>query len=370
MKWALILFFILWCDVSLAAEQVTVEESKAPIFSWSGDLRLRTQAEKNGDNETRWSEKLRARFGVGIKVSNELRAEIRLATTRSNRSTNQTLGDSSDGGAPRRYIGLDLAYAEWHPFEFFKLYAGRIPQLHYRPGGSQVLLDEDISLEGSGFTAEESFADNWRVFLNGGSVYIRENYDAYYSEDLTDNMINWMQAGLEWKWDKIKLTAGSGFYNFTGLQGKNYADLVDGGVSNGNSEQPTGVVKNPYLPRQYFLEGSIGLGSFTTGLFAERIINSETRDPNAAWWFGASLSRGAWDGQFAYCEVQKDAVPALFTYSDFGNGTTDTRGIVASVRWKFTKGMSFKVTEFVNRIQASTLNKEYNRTHLDISASF
>ena len=331
---------------------------------------MRTQSEKNGDNHIRWNEKLRLRFGLAVKINPELNAEIRIATARSNRSTNQGLGDSSEPAGTRHFIGLDLAYVNYHPVSFAKLYAGRIPQLHFRPGGSQVILDEDISLEGTALSSEYMLNEQWRVFLNAGSVYIRENYDSYYSVDRTDNMINWAQAGAEWKIARLKLTAGAGFFNFTGLQGKNYSDLVTGGTPNGNTEGPTGSVKYPYLPRQYFLEGLWSEDKTSFSLFSERVINNEVSDGNSAWWLGAGFTRNSWDGQAAYCEVKPDAVPALFTFSDFANGTADARGVVLSARWKFAKGMSFKVTEFLNRIQASTNNKQYNRTHLDLNLTF
>jgi hypothetical protein len=359
-----ILFFFL---SGAAAE----EEALPPEWRWGGDMRLRAQAEKNGDNDERWIERLRLRYGVNAIVNPELRVEVRLATATANRSANQNLGDSGDGGMPRRIFGLDLGYIEYKPVFFAKLYGGRIPQLHYRPGLSQVILDENISLEGAGAVLDYSWDENWRAVLAGGSVIVRDNYDTYYSTENTDSSINWMQARLEMKFGRWKTVAGGGFYNFTSLKGRMFSDIVKGATANGNTEYPPGTIKYAFLPREYFLETAIPVGTVNLTLFGERIINGEApSDVNGAWWIGFMAGQKDWDFELAYAEIKPDAVFALFTYADFTNGTTDSRGWWAAARWGFAKNMSFKVIEFIERSQASTLNKEYNRTNLDLSMSF
>ncbi len=346
------------------------QEAPAPEMKWYGDIRLREQIEKDGDNEARSSTRIRVRFGVGIQMQRDLKAEIRLASARSNRSTNQSLGDSSEPGSRRRFIGLDLAYAEWSPLPFGRLYAGRFPQAHFRPGDSQILLDDDLTLEGGALTVEHEFLPAWRVFGSLGSAFIRENYDNYYSEDLADNMLNWGQLGVAWMKDARKVRAGAGFFNFTSVQGMNFADLAAGGKANGNTEAAAGVVKNPYLPRQYFIDYRDKLGALDTGLFYELVQNPETTDPNEAFWTGVSVGQKSWDAQLAYTEVESDATLALFTNSDLGNGTTDLKGWVGAGRWKFMKNMNFRFTQMVARTDMSGLNKEYRRSHFDLSASF
>lgn len=346
------------------------EGTDASPWKWAGDLRLRLQAEKNGDRETRWLERLRVRFGVAVQVEPELKAEIRLATAKGYQSANQNLGDNADPGAPRRFIGLDLAYLEWSPAFFFKASGGRIPQLHYRPGASQLLLDENIALEGAGLVLDWKGDDGLRAVLNAGSVILRENYDSYYSMANSNNNLNWTQLRLEWTSGRYRALIGGGFFNYTSLQGKNFADLAAGAAPRGNSEDPAGVVKYPYLARDYFVEGGVPVGPVDLGLFAQRVINNEAPQQNAAWWVGINLGQKSWDSQIAYSETQPDAIPAYLTWGDFAGGTTDARGMVYSFRWKFRPGLSLKLSQFINRTQASMANKEYNRTHIDFSASF
>lgn len=341
-----------------------------PSYKWTGDLRIREQREKDGDNEVRWSTRLRARFGLAVQVNEQLRAEVRLATAKSNRSTNQTLGDSSDPGPKRRFVGLDLGYAEWTPEDFVKLRVGRFPQIHYRPGDSQVVLDDDLTLEGLGLSLNHEVISHTQIWMHLGSAFIRENYDNYYSEDLSDNNLNFGQGGITWDNEMVQLTAGFGFFNFTSVQGMNFSDLAAGGKANGNTESSAGVIKNPYLPRQYFIEGKLKSGSLSSSLFFEYVENRETSDPNRAYWTGLSLGQKKWDAQIGYLEVESDAVLALFTNSDFANGTSDARGWIGAARWKFQKNMSLRLTQFLARTHMSQTDSAYDRTHVDITASF
>lgn len=339
-------------------------------LKWYGDVRVRAQREKELNREVRHTLRLRARFGVNVQIQEDLRAEIRLATAKSNRSSNQSLGDPDEPASRRRFIGLDVGFVEWKPAEFVALYAGRFPQLHFRPGDSQIVLDDDLALEGVGVKLEHEFYPKLKVFVSAGSTYIRENYDNYYSQDLSDNMLNFGQLGFNWKPSSFELTVGGGFFNFTSVQGKNFADLAVGGKSNGNSEGAPGVLLNPYLPKQFFLEARVELGSLNTGIFGEYIENGETSDPNHAWWTGILLGQKSWDFQAGVTQVDSDSVLANFTHSDFGNGKTDVRGYISSVRWKFAKAVSLKLVQFYGWNQMSIAPTEYDRTHLDLTASF
>jgi hypothetical protein len=345
-------------------------EAKAS-FKWAGDIRLRAQNEQQEGAATHLSEKIRLRLGVKVNVSPELSGEIRLATAKSSRSTNQTLGDEKEPGAPRRFIGLDLAYGEWRPLAELKVQAGRVPQGHVRPGGSQLLLDDDLALEGANAIVAIPLADSaWSLFGSAGSAVIRENYDSYYSEKLTDNALNWAQAGVKWATSSLRVSIGGGFFNFVGLQGKPFADLVSGGTALGNSERPSGVVKNAYLPREIFVETVWVNGPQEYSLFYERVINPETSDPNEAVWTGVAFVRKPFELSLAYAKIKSDAVPAVFTNSDFAAGQTDCEGTVASLRWSFTKNMSLRATQFLSRMKESTDRLSYNRTHFDLLASF
>lgn len=352
--------------MSLGAQAAPTE------WKWSGDVRLRAQNEALEGQEPRLSERLRLRVGMNALVQSDLRVEIRLASMPSNRSTNQTLGDNKEPGFARRYIGLDLAYAEWKPLSEVKFNLGRIPQAHFRPGGSQLLLDDDLALEGASGIFEIGLdgEGSWSVFGSVGSTLIRENYDSYYSEKQTDNRINWVQLGLQWRDSSWKASVGGGFFNFVGLKGRLFSELVTGGSSLGNTEASGGVIKNEYLPRELFFEGSYRWSGYELGVFVEHLINSETEDPHLASWLGVVFARKPWEFHLAYATVDSDVVPALFTNSDFGAGRVDVDGYVANLKWNFKEKMSLRLSQFINRVKMPDGALAYNRTHLDLSASF
>lgn len=282
-----------------------------------------------------------------------------------------TLGDPSEPGSRRRFIGLDLGYVDFTPAEFVHLYGGRLPQFHYRPGDTQIILDDDLSLEGAGVKLDYEFMPDFSVFVNAGSTYIRENYDSNtYYIDLADNMLNFGQIGLRWKANALELNAGGGFYNFTSVQGMNFNELAADGKSSGNTEAPAGVVKNPYLPKQFFLDFKFPIASLKASVFGEYIENAETSDPNHAWWTGFTLGQSSWDMQMGVTQVESDSVMGIFTHSDFGNGKTDVRGYIGSVRWKFMKNVSLKLVQFYGWNNMHLAPVEYDRTHVDLTASF
>lgn len=339
-------------------------------WRWLGDIRVREQSEKYAENEAQRSPKLRVRLGAAVAVSPSLRTEVRLATAKSHRSTNQSLGESKEPGAYRRFIGLDLAYIQWSPIFFAELYGGRIPQLHIRHGGSQILLDEDITLEGAGLSLTKEFFTSTNIFLNGGTALIKENYDGYYSQEEADNRFEWVQAGVANQFDKLKFTYGTGFFNFTSFKGKNFSDLVSGGDANGNSEDPVGVAKYDYQPQQYFLNLDIIAGENKFGLFSEYVVNTKVDRKNSALWTGVKFGHKIWEAQLAYGETKADAVPGLFTNSDFGGGTAGSQGTVTSLNCKFARNMALKITHFQNKVTTSLGDKSYVRTNVDVSASF
>ncbi len=346
--------------------------AETSVLKWNGDFRLRGQSEETLPEEYRVSEKIRLRFGVKVQIQSDLRAELRLATAKSSTSTNQTIGDNKEPGFARRSIGLDLGYVSWQGLPFLRMDAGKISQVQLRPGGSQILLDSDLSLEGIALVSEYKVRDWLDVFANAGSTWIRENYDSYYSAEVTDNMLNWTQFGLRIKSGEWGTQCGVGFFNFTALQGAKFADVTSGGTGRGNTDNGFSSYKNAFVPKQGFLELKFKSAGLNWNLFLEHIVNDQTHDPNKAFWSGFSVGNSQLNGQISYGSIQSDAVPGVFTDSDFAAGNTDSKGFVTTGTWKFKSGMSLALSQFVNRRRApSGLNDtQYNRTHLDLSANF
>lgn len=344
----------------------------ASDLRWFGDLRLRGLFESKETVEDHLRQQIRARFGVEAHLDSELKGVIRLATSKSNRSGNQGLGDPADPGAPRRAIGLDVAYAEWTPLGLFKFDIGRIAQSQIKVGGSQIILDDDLALEGFSASVEPGLTESLKLAVNAGSDWIRENYDSYYSVKNSDNMINWAQVALRAKIsDDDSLLLGVGFHAFTSLKGMAFADLSLGGASFGNTETPAGIVKNEYLAREFFAEWKAPLGSMTSTVSVQHVLNTSTSDPNRAWWISWNVAEPrVWDLQLSFAVIESDSVPGICTDSDFANGFTDSAGFIISSRWFLGRGLQLRLTQYLDKIERSTRDIQYLRTHLDLSASF
>lgn len=342
---------------------------------WSGDLRLREQSEELGTGDTRNSQKLRARLGVKFEVKQNLMTEFRLATSRSGNSSNQSLGDSKEPGQARRYFGLDLAYGRLEPLKEVSLYAGRIPQIHDRPGKSQILLDSDFALEGAAAKISVPLANEWSFQTNWGSTWLRENYDSYYSVEETDSMLNWGQLSISWTRGDAKANLGTGFFNFSAIQGRKFSELSVGGSARGNTDKGDGSFKDTYIPRQYFLDLSTKWEGFSYGLFAESIANTEANDPNRAWMAGIQFGKNQWSLSCSFQDLESDSVVGVFTDSDFAGGMTSSRGWILAGQWKFNQSAQVGITHYQNqRIEDAGVkigqSVSYIRTHFDLSLMF
>lgn len=356
MKWLILFAF---ASISYASSEIELK--------WGGDLRMRGLYEKDGDAEARLRDQLRLRLGVAAQIDSDVRAELRLATAKTNRSTNQALGDDKDPGMPRRFFGLDQAFIQWSPVSFGSLYGGRHKLLNFRPGGSQLILDEDLNLEGGAAVVNYEFRPGWKINVVAGSAEVHENYDFFYSSAETDNQLNYGQIFAEWKEGNFKTTGGIGFFNWVSVQGKNFSDLVAGGAAWGNSESDPGVIAFPYLVKEAFLQTDIKWDVGTLSIFGDYIVNNEAPISNQGFWIGGSWAMKSWTFLLAWEELDSDATLAAFTDSDFVNGRTATHGAEGVVRWAFAKNLSLKLVEFYSK---TPLNKDYHRTHLDLTAEF
>lgn len=353
--------------LSLGSEAFAQEKTR---LRWLGDFRLRTQSEKADGFDARWDEMIRLRFGVDAWIDPSLSAKIVWATGKSARSVSQTLGDSKEPGFVRRFVGLDSAYGEWRPVEALRVDLGRTPQLQVRPGESQVLFSEDVAMEGVGLVYEADLGADFSFRGATGSSWIRENYDAFYSSNLTDNKINWMQLALARKTKTADWKIGAGFYNFVGLQGQAFGDVSAGGAAFGNSEDPPGFFARRFLVRQLFAELFLPWKAWDLGPFAEALENGESSLDGKASWLGLAARGEKLSVRIGWAEVQADAVPAVFTDADLCGGTTDCRGLKFSSWWEFDRNLRLGLHVAESTLRLRTDRARYNRTQLDLSAFF
>lgn len=334
-------------------------------FNVSGALDLRLQSESDNGADPRPSERISAKFGISSELDSQLALVFELSTASSSRSSRITLGDSKAPGFSRRAYGIQKAYGDWHPEDWISIKLGRTPQVHAKVGESEILFDDTIALEGTSVELEKKF-EFWRLDLQGGSHFVRENYDSYYSIEQSDVMINWGQVVAY----SDHFTLGAGFFNFASIQGTAFTDLNSDAAPDGNSQAPAGVVKNRYLPKQVFAETRWSLGPGVWKFFAEYIVNDDTVDPNKALWAGIGWQGEKWGSQLAYGNLDADAVPSFVTSSTFADGKTDAKGLVFTAKWTPTKKLTLDLSQYSNRLNKSSSDEQYLLTQLDCKISF
>lgn len=354
----------------IAPPPPAAKEKKDEGMQFFGDFRYRQQFEKQAPKSERSIQRLQARLGVSSQVHEDLKLTLRLMTGSSANSGNQTLGDEKAPGMPRRNFGLDQAFIDYKPVNELNLYAGKMPQPFTFAGKNQMLLDRDITLEGIGLKYNQPLDDHWSLFLQGGMFWIRENYDSQFGEDLTDNFLNAIQAGVQWKVDDWTVLAGAGSFSYTDLKDTPPANITAGSTGNGNTLDINGNYPANFDIDQAFVEVKKKLGPVDVSLFYESLKNKDVDVQNKASAFGAIVGYKAWALSWSQQEVQKDAVVGVFTDSDFGGGVTSTRGQMWSVAYKITKKVQLQYTVFNNENALDLIPLKYERSHIDLQVTF
>jgi Putative porin len=227
-------------------------------FKLSGDIRLRSQHEFMGDdnikdsyvdfqsvndsggfesafpnqflNTTTDRSRFRERFRLGIdaKITDGLKAGIRLATgnVRDPVSTNQTLanyGGQYEFNVDRAYLQYDDIDSEG--FKWLTLDGGRIKNPWYVgggefSGGSELVWDTDLSFEGFAATARHRLAGSGSLdAINDHSDTVYATIGAFPLQEFQlSSKDKWLfggQVGLDWGFDnQNKLKLGIAYYNY------------------------------------------------------------------------------------------------------------------------------------------------------------
>lgn len=350
-----------------AVESVKAIES-IKVF---GDLRYRHQSETQSPKQARDMERLQARVGVNAQIEENLKATLRLMTGTGATSGNQTLGDEKAPGMPRRNFGVDLAYFDYQAVPDLYFLGGKMPQPFVYVGKNQMLLDRDVTPEGLAAKYSVNLIEKeLDFFVQAGAFWIRENYDDQFGEEKTDNMLNGGQLGLLWKPEEWTVTLGFGSFGFTGLKDIPPTNITASGKANGNTLDINGNYPTNFDIQQEFLEIKKRVGTVDVAAFYERLENIDTDTLNKAHTYGVQLAYKAWALNWAYEEIQKDAVVGLFTDSDFGGGVTSSRGSVWSLAYKFTKKVTMQYTVYKTENSIDIAPAAYDRSHLDLSMVF
>ena len=108
-------------------------------------------------------------------------------------------------------------------------------------------------------------------------------------------------------------------------------------------------------------------------LLGDIVYNIDPDSNNLGWLAGFTIGeitdRNTWKLRYNYRKLEKDAVYANFTDSNFGNGGTDSQGHELGLSIGLSKNIKASISYFKNDVQLEE-KATYQRLIFDISSTF
>jgi hypothetical protein len=339
-------------------------------ISMNGDFRFRYENIDVEGKDDRNRSRIRARVNVIGNLPQNVEVGVGLATGGDDPvSTNQTLGS----GGSSKDIRLNLAYADWAPVDGLHLVVGKFKNRLVRVAKNGLMWDGDWTPEGMAITYEKGW-----FFGNALGSWLESD-----SKTGNDEFSWGGQVGVQFEPAGIKLKGGVGYYAFkTAGSSGFFGDPSDPDDYFGNSVVgPTcGDVDGictyefDYEMTEVFGEAGFDLFGSPAVVFFDFVNNSDPDENDTAWSVGTRIGKTKKDGdmQFSYWYADKeaDALFGLLTDSDFGGGGTDNKGHFLKFAYAMNKSWVLDVQYFINEIDVSTNETDYNRLMLSTAWKF
>ncbi len=205
-------------------------QSQTTSPAWAPDL---VNTQNSYDRLT-----LRARFGFKAAVGDDVTAGMRVSTGNTPTSSSATLGSGS-GFSNRYAIGLDRAWIDWEPRQYYHLTAGRMETPFY---GTDLLWPDDLSLDGVALRGEHNVGSGAYAFANLGAFALQQ-----FSVGGPGKWLFGGQVGGDWAvTDKTSIRLAAAVYDFHRVQGVRETDPAPTGalaptVAYEQSQYPAGA---------------------------------------------------------------------------------------------------------------------------------
>ncbi len=299
----------------------------------SGDFRYRHE-QLDSENATtgRWNNgvtrnRMRARLMFDAKVNDDWDLAFRIATgsDKSPISTNQDLEDSFS----KKDVWVDLGYFTWHPAaqEGLKVFGGKMKNVFYRAGKSELLWDSDLNPEGLAAQYVIPLSGVDQLFINGGGFWVDESTSG----------VDTSLWGLQSYWKRTignsdYILVGAGYYDFANLQKRgNLAGTWGTSTSFAGNTASGNVFASDYDIFEGFAEYGFQCGGMPLAVFgnyAQNTVASTSEDEG--WLIGCKLNKakepGSWELRYDYRDLEADAVVGAISESDWLGGGTDGKG--------------------------------------------
>jgi len=357
-------------DERIAEMSHEVPSPERSIFDrvhFKGDLRLRYESIERDDKDNKYRNRYRLRLGSKIDITDNLQFLVGMRSGFANpTSGNQTFHDDKPLKdyflQSLRFNVLGLTYKSGNS----TYNIGRQAYMMYRPIKSQLVWDNDVSMNGVNY----QYKDDTKIITLGA------NQPTLEEASVARDNVNLFLAQYVHKTtlESAKLNVGAGIYYYDGLKG----NTTLFGKSKGNT-----VVDDMYVNDYHIVEGFAELQfpdvyGLSLKMAAGVVYNVAADDNNFGYDLGIQLGKakhvGDWQVKYSYTDLQEDATLGAYSDSDNFGGGTGAKGHAIRAKYKMGKKLYLAGSFFYDTLYESTSHTEveadYERVQLDVIVKF
>ncbi len=335
---------------------------------FKGDLRLRYESIERDDKDNKYRNRYRLRLGLVLDITDELHFEAGMRSGFANpTSGNQTFLDDQPLSdyffQSLRFNVLGLAYKSGNAT--YKV--GRQPYMMYRPVKSQLVWDNDVSMNGANY----QYKDDTKIITLGVNRPTLE--EASVAKDDVNLFI--AQYVHKTTLEFAKLNLGAGLYYYDGLKG----NTTLFGKNKGNTLDANGLYANDYHIVEGFGELQFAdVFGKPLKVAAGLVYNFAADDNNFGYDLAVQLGKakkvGEWQVKYSYTDLQDDATLGAYSDSDNFGGGTAAKGHAIRAKYKAGKNLYLAGNFFFDTLYASKsatgVEADYERVQLDMIYKF
>ncbi len=321
------------------------------------------------DAADRYRHRIRARLGFDFKATDNVKGTLLFATGADDpRSSNQTLG----GSGTRKSIGLDMAYVDWKFMQGGNLLLGKQVNPIFKPGQS-LFYDGDFNPEGGAVKI-----DRGMFFGTAYGWWFSEQHAADPKGENSDANVFGLQAGMKFPLLGGETVVAANYYECGACQGNSplYNNNANGNSTFRIGSSTTNLLTYGYDIFEVGAQMGVTMANLPVTFWANYARNlADDVEYDTAYAIGAMVGKASdartWEAGLFYQEIDKDALFAQWIDSDFGDGKTDSEGLVFKAGYAPVKNFTMNATYFMNTLNKDAeLDVDYDRLQVDLNYKF
>ena len=321
------------------------------------------------DAADRYRHRIRARLGFDFKATDNVKGTLLFATGADDpRSSNQTLG----GSGTRKSIGLDMAYVDWKFMQGGNLLLGKQVNPIFKPGQS-LFYDGDFNPEGGAVKI-----DRGMFFGTAYGWWFSEQHAADPKGENSDANVFGLQAGMKFPLLGGETVVAANYYECGACQGNSplYNNNANGNSTFRIGSSTTNLLTYGYDIFEVGAQMGVTMANLPVTFWANYARNlADDVEYDTAYAIGAMVGKASdartWEAGLFYQEIDKDALFAQWIDSDFGDGKTDSEGLVFKAGYAPVKNFTMNATYFMNTLNKDAeLDLDYDRLQVDLNYKF